>query len=269
MPQAFVITGIVTEFGIGTPVDGVTITVDQNDALVWQGTTDLSGLYSVPYLPPGNYSVTVSKAGYLPETNPNVVVITCDIAHADFVIIRESPPPIGLISGLVTRIDGATPVEGAIVTAYPHEGGFVTSDTTGPDGSYILRDMQTVIYDVTAIRNRYISQTQYDIQVFSDQTAFVNFQLADSSCPYIPGDVNGSHNFNGIDVVFMVSYFKGGQHPTIDCHPYCENEPDPFYAAGDVNGDCHFNGLDVMFFILFFKGTVPHVRFCPDCPPSG
>jgi hypothetical protein len=62
---------------------------------------------------------------------------------------------------------------------------------------------------------------------------------ADTS--FIVGDANGSGNLNGVDIVYMVNYLKGGEPPVP-------------YLAGDVNGSCDVNGLDVIFLVNFFKG---------------
>jgi hypothetical protein len=86
-------------------------------------------------------------------------------------------------------------------------------------------------------------------------------------CAYHPGDINGDIAVNGIDVVYGVSYFKGGLFPPITC-PMCPQE-DPFYAAGDVNGSCVFNGIDITFFVGYLKGQQPALLYCPTCPPAG
>jgi hypothetical protein len=66
-----------------------------------------------------------------------------------------------------------------------------------------------------------------------------------------PGDANSSGQTNGLDVTFLVNYFKG-IGPT----------PDPL-LAGDANGDCLTNGLDVIYLVAYFKGGPAPVR--PDC----
>jgi hypothetical protein len=107
-------------------------------------------------------------------------------------------------------------------------------------------------------------------------TALVTDIIADSSShdysfditrgsSYVPGDVNNSGQANGLDVVFLVNYFKGGTSPqyTMDCPPHGVISP-----ACDVNGSCSVNGLDVTFLVSFFKGGET-LRFCADCPPGG
>jgi hypothetical protein len=90
-------------------------------------------------------------------------------------------------------------------------------------------------------------------------------------CSYTPGDINGNHSVNGVDIVYAVNYFKGtGPNPPIDCYPDCPLPllPNPFFAAGDVNGNCAFNGVDITFFVRYLKGQVPSLLYCTDCPPT-
>lgn len=83
-------------------------------------------------------------------------------------------------------------------------------------------------------------------------------------CHYVVGDVNSNSAFNGIDVSYGVSYFKGGNVP-----PYsCECNGSTWYVAGDVNGSCVFNGIDITYMVGYFKGGPAPVP-CPQCPPSG
>jgi len=70
---------------------------------------------------------------------------------------------------------------------------------------------------------------------------------------YMAGDANGSLNVNGLDVVFLVNYFKGAGPP-----------PDPI-LLGDANGDCLVNGLDVIYLVNYFKGSGPP-PFWGNCP---
>jgi len=70
--------------------------------------------------------------------------------------------------------------------------------------------------------------------------------------PFIPGDVNASGEVNGLDVVYLVSYLKGGPLP-----------PEPILRA-DANGTCDINGIDVVYLIAYFKG-VGEAPIMGDC----
>ena len=82
-------------------------------------------------------------------------------------------------------------------------------------------------------------------------------------CDYLPGDANGSSTFNGLDVTYGVSYFKGGPQPLYICECTAGHS---WYVAGDVNASCSFNGLDVTYAVSYFKGGPGPVP-CADCPP--
>ena len=62
---------------------------------------------------------------------------------------------------------------------------------------------------------------------------------------YVPGDANGNGQVNGIDIVYLVNYFRGmGPAPV------------PL-LSGDANGNCQVNGLDVVYLVNYFKGVGP------------
>jgi len=58
---------------------------------------------------------------------------------------------------------------------------------------------------------------------------------------FVAGDVNNSGDVNGIDVIYLVSYLKGGQPP-----------PEPPLRA-DANGSCNVNGIDVIYLVAYLK----------------
>ena len=68
--------------------------------------------------------------------------------------------------------------------------------------------------------------------------------FVDVNSGFIPGDANGSGVLNGVDVVYLVNYLKGGPAPV------------PL-LAGDANGNCEVNGVDVTYLVNYFKGFGP------------
>jgi len=97
----------------------------------------------------------------------------------------------------------------------------------------------------------------------SDMGAFYYPQV--NNCAYIVGDVNLDNNFNGLDIVYGVAYFKNtGPPPPYQC--LCAYGS-LWNASGDVNGMCDYNGLDITYGVSYFKGIGPEPVPCPDCPP--
>ncbi len=82
-------------------------------------------------------------------------------------------------------------------------------------------------------------------------------------CDYTVGDVNDSGEYNGLDITFGVSFFKGSAPPPYVCE--C-TQGNSWYVAGDVNGSCSYNGLDITYGVAYFKGG-PNPIPCADCPP--
>jgi hypothetical protein len=99
----------------------------------------------------------------------------------------------------------------------------------------------------------------------ADMGAFY-FHHETTPCPYTVGDINGSEQTNSVDVLYGVSYFRGGNAPPVRCD-MCPQAA-PFYAAGDVNGSCSFNGVDISYLVAYFKGG-QILHCCAVCPPSG
>ena len=87
---------------------------------------------------------------------------------------------------------------------------------------------------------------------------------AAGGCDYVVGDVNGSGNYNGLDVTYGVAYLKGGNAPLCDPCAQCPG----WHYCGDVNGSCSYNGLDITYGVAYLKGG-PGLIPCGDCPPGG
>ena len=82
-------------------------------------------------------------------------------------------------------------------------------------------------------------------------------------CDYVPGDVNGSDSYNGLDITYGVAFFKGGPDPVCPDCPPCNS----WNYCGDVNGSCSYNGLDITYGVAYFKGGADPM-YCVDCPPN-
>ncbi len=91
----------------------------------------------------------------------------------------------------------------------------------------------------------------------------VTLTVGSPPCDYVLGDINGDSRTSGLDVIYGVSYFKGGPTPPDTCRCGIHGS---FFIAGDVNNSCSFNGVDISRRVDFFKGG-PILLPCQDCPP--
>jgi hypothetical protein len=178
----------------------------------------------------------------------------------DVTILRY---PYATAQGHVYEADGITPVDSALVVVVNASNDTVATMYTGPDGSF-TKDFTHGTYTFYCSKAGYISVTV--IVIIDDDVIIIVIIIRRSGCTYIPGDINGNGVANGIDVVYGVSYFKGGNVPPNRCD-VCP-QPQPFYAAGDVNANCVFNGIDITYFVAYLKGNQPALRYCPTCPPA-
>ncbi len=140
--------------------------------------------------------------------------------------------------------------------------------TTGGGGAPLLQPVPGFPNIVTTSKSYHFCKVEIDGRRLHFDSVDSSGALIDSfslgpNCAYTPGDVNHSGGFNGLDVSYGVTYFKGGAVPpySCECTPY-----QSWYVAGDANGSCTFNGLDISYMVAYLKGG-PALVSCPDCPP--
>jgi hypothetical protein len=127
---------------------------------------------------------------------------------------------------------------------------WVSSGNVGSGFAY----QQTLVDGVLGV-------TDYDLSLCLTPTG------GSGECDYIIGDVNGSNNYNGLDITYGVNFFKYGS-PDPQCDPDCPPCAGWNYC-GDVNASCNYNGLDITYGVNYFKYGSPAPDPCADCPPIG
>jgi predicted glutamine amidotransferase len=197
-----------------------------------------------------------------PNPGINTIIVTAidgygNSDHCSTIIDATLSDP-GYLSGLVTD-SSSTPLAGAIVTMRE------IIDSTGSDGRYFISDIVPGLYAVQFSLPGYTDSTVANVPISANDTTIINVALQ-AGCRYIAGDANGDGHLNGLDVIYSVSYFKGGPPPPFECNCPVWGR---FYSAADANGSCNFNGLDVTYSVAFFKGLGPAPLSCPDCQAMG
>lgn len=153
MDVAASISGTVTTELEGVSVEGLTVMAEPTDEGTVEGyqtmagtaITDADGNYTIHYLVPGSYEVTVAAATD-PESQSVTLGDSEDATGVDFALLDVS----GSIAGTVTTSVDGVAVEGLTVTAAPAAEGMDPLTTqTGPGGIYLLTSVAPGTYVVT------------------------------------------------------------------------------------------------------------------------
>jgi hypothetical protein len=98
-----------------------------------------------------------------------------------------------------------------------------------------------------------LGEITYAIEGYSPRNGDVIFGLPDGVSEfeprirngplrlYLSGDVNESHDVNGLDVTYLVNYLKG------------TGPPPEILISGDVNGSCGMNGIDIVYLVNYLR----------------
>jgi hypothetical protein len=174
--SAFVgdLTGVISNSETSESIPNATINVYQNAALVASAETDLNGVYFVPELPSGQYDIVADAEGY--ESVSKTVYISPAEENALGFVLRIS---IGSVSGRVYARKRS--IVGATVEAKQHDI-VIGSTTSDSQGNYVLTDLQTGTYDLTASADGFQAKTVQDVMVYAgSDTSGINFNLSKES----------------------------------------------------------------------------------------
>jgi hypothetical protein len=225
-------------------------------------------------LPPPN--IVFAPASFNESINQGATI-------ARTLVIKNTGAPGGL-----SLIVNLTAIEGSLLVPPGDDNSSPVIASNGDHGTppHILNDWLTVTpaLDTIAIGDSLVATVEMSAEVVAPGSYTGHIALASNdpdtpnvtvpvsilvqsvgpNCHYIVGDVNNNGAFNGVDVVYSVSYFKGGNNPPYSCECTTGHT---WFVAGDVNASCNFNGVDVTYMVSYFKGgAAPHP--CPDCPPT-
>ena len=216
------------------------------------------------------------------QTQDSTVVITvggvttspCDPHRLDFPVYMNNPVEVGGFSIQIIMTDpswfefdpddslavdtiGARNTNWGNFEFYVHPYGHsVTITAIGPGGQNLMPGDGLIFTVHGDYGNMEVSDTCQLINFGSSQVSnpqgtdvLPRILVRDSLCvePCDPntvrGDANRSGSLNGLDVTFLINYFKGGPSICLACP--CE---------GDANNSGQINGLDVVFLVNYFKG---------------
>jgi len=160
---------------------------DEIDALAFPGSCCGNWAYITPnsgvIAPGGTATVTVTFDGNYIPPQKDILAGTLvfesvpDVGQATVALyMTEIGPWNGSLNGVVTH--GATPVEGATVTATRKENPvYVYSMVTGADGTYHFDDVIYGTYDVTAVKEGFNPYSDTNVIITTGQTTVHNIAM--------------------------------------------------------------------------------------------
>ena len=169
------VTGTVTRAGDGVPISGALVEALQSGIVKGSTTTLGDGTYSIANLAPGTYDIRGSAAQYATQISSGVVVVAGSATTANLTL---SPP--GTILGRVTRIDGVTPIVGAILKVF-QGANVVAKVTANASGDYTANTLSPGTYTVQASASGFDTSLSPNATVTANNNTTVNFSLADAA----------------------------------------------------------------------------------------
>jgi 5-hydroxyisourate hydrolase-like protein (transthyretin family) len=149
LPAYGAVSGTVTDASTQTGVSGITVAVlSSYGSQVASAVTGTGGAYTVVGIPSGTYTVQFAPSGtggdYLPTSQTGVSVTNGATTSG----IDQALPAGGTVTGTVTDATSGTGLAGVTVTLYNLYQQYLTSTTTGSDGTYSLPGLPTGTYEV-------------------------------------------------------------------------------------------------------------------------
>ena len=175
--------------------EGIDITLS-NDDNSYSATTDSDGVFDIPSVVPGTYTLTASKDGYGSKTINGVSVIqskNTEIGKISLVLDYQS------ISGAVT-LEDMVDASGVLVVVTSKDGNRTYNTTTSYDGSFAIGQVTPGTYTVEFSKEGYLTSSK-TVVVQAGSPAKVEAELFLGSS-IITGKImlEGAESYEGITV---------------------------------------------------------------------
>jgi len=160
------ISGMVTNATSGAAIAGAEVKIIETGETF---TTTADGGFQFMDIPVGAYTLTASSIDFVTDTISEVQVVSDQTATVNFTLTKI----FGNISGQVKNNQDNLPIEGALVKMIETGEAF----TTTADGVFGFVDVLTGNYTLTAFAGGFFADTIWDVEVFSDQSTEIDFEL--------------------------------------------------------------------------------------------
>lgn len=163
-PNLGTITGTVLYNGQALSSALVNLTAVNNPSITYNTQADFYGQFNISVTPSYQYTVTVSKTGYISDTQTSAIVQPNGTQNMSFSLTQLQSQ----ITGKVYSTSGNVVQAGATVTATKVPGGNVYTAVTNSVGTYTL-SLNSGTYHITAAKTGYITAAR-DTTVSPGQT---------------------------------------------------------------------------------------------------
>ncbi len=185
-PSQTGIAGTVTDV-LGNPLDNVQILVEELASVVY---TDETGHYEYLAMPPESYTVTASLTNYTSQTIGGVQVVQDQTTIIDIQLGQGA-----IISGFV-RDTYTNPVPNVEMTLSDS-----TVVYTDDSGFYIILNLPTATFSLTASKDGFESVTTDNINAVDGQTVDVDFNILEFGRLHIDFTSNTGNNAGAVAVM--------------------------------------------------------------------
>lgn len=164
----------------GTPVIGAVCAINTDDVSAretYSDTTDNDGVFNIPGVPAGTWSLTITATGYQQKTLSVTVNSgeTTDVPESE---TQVTPSGKGTVTGIVKDAANDSPLEGVSIS--------VTNApapvSSGSDGAYTLQNVTAGLQTVTAAKTNYIDYSS-SVTVIADSTVSHNISMTPEDIP--------------------------------------------------------------------------------------
>jgi hypothetical protein len=172
--DSFTLGGIVQAWDMnGPPLEGALVTIAGKTA-----TTDSVGNFSIPAIPAGTYTLTISKDGYNTYTNPAFVL---NFNQRSLFLLTG--PPLSISGKVLIGSPTGPALEGASVSL---AGQTALTDSTG---AFSIKGLQGGTYALSVSRQGYNFSVNTRFHLYSDQNGLVFFLIPIQTAFSISGTV--------------------------------------------------------------------------------
>ncbi|MEI2325688.1 carboxypeptidase regulatory-like domain-containing protein [Priestia megaterium] len=237
-PNPGIILGTILNQQNNQPLGGVGVVVRQFSPagpVVANSATDGNGLFTIPNLAPGTYTVIAT----LPNFGTSAASVEVITNSSSTVKLALTPNP-GAVQGVVTNAASGAPLPNTFVRVINNNGVIVAVMQTDPNGQYRVQNLEPGTYTMIVINSSFQRQTIGFI-VAAGQTNIINVPL-EVNPGAVVGTITSAQTGIPLAGATVQLFLSQSLIPVAN-------------TVADENGVYHFNGLEPGDYIVTANST--------------